>query len=155
MVRGALTALRPAPDADADLLVEWYADPGVSGYWDGETFTREEMLRRLRRPDVEAFIIETDGRPIGYLQAWRDGEDGGLDMFLVPGERGRGLGPDAARALARHLRDDRGWPQVTVDPYMWNESAIRAWRRAGFVDVEERPAGEGHSAPWLLMIWRG
>ena len=39
MVRGALTTVRPATDADADLLVEWHADPDVSRYWDDETFT--------------------------------------------------------------------------------------------------------------------
>ena len=155
VVRGALTTVRPATDADADLLVEWHADPDVSRYWDGETFTREEMLERLARPDVDAFVVEAAGRPIGYLQAWREGEEGGLDMFLVPGERGRGLGPDASRALARHLREERRWPQVTVDPYTWNEPAIRAWRKAGFVDVEERPADDEHSADWLLMVWRG
>ena len=155
MVRGALTTLRPATDADADLLVEWHADPDVSRYWDGQTFTREEMLKRLRRADVEAFVVEAGDRPVGYLQAWREGNEGGIDMFLVPDARGRGLGPDAARAVARHLRDERGWTQVMVDPYAWNESAIRAWRKAGFVDVEQRLPDDEHPAPWLLMIWRG
>ena len=58
-------------------------------------------------------------------------------MFLVPSARGRGLGPDAARALTESLLAS-GWTRVTVDPYAWNEPAIRAWRRAGFVDVETR-----------------
>ena len=48
-------------------------------------------------------------------------DEGGLDMFLVPGARGRGLGPDAARAMADHLLAARGWSRVTVDPYTWNE----------------------------------
>ena len=155
MVRGALTTLRPATDADADLLVEWHADPDVSRYWDGQTFTREEMLKRLRRADVEAFVVEAGDRPVGYLQAWREGNEGGIDMFLIPDARGRGLGPDAAHAVARHLRVERGWTHVTVDPYVWNESAIRAWRKAGFVDLEQRPPDDEHQAPWLLMIWRG
>jgi aminoglycoside 6'-N-acetyltransferase len=154
-VRGALTTVRRATDADADLLVEWHADPEVSRYWDDETFTREEILQRLRRPDVEAFVVEAGGEPVGYLQAWREGDTGGIDMFLVPDARGRGLGPDAARALARHLRDERGWSRVTVDPYASNERAIRAWRRAGFVDAEQRPADDEHPAPWLLMVWDG
>ena len=76
-------------------------------------------------------------------------------MFLVPEARGRGLGPDAARALARHLVDERGWTRVTVDPERWNERAVRAWGRAGFVAVEERPPDDEHGAPWLLMEFRG
>ncbi len=47
------------------------------------------------------------------------------------------------------------WPQVTVDPYLWNETAIRAWRRAGFRDVEERGPDSEHAAPWLLMEFEG
>jgi aminoglycoside 6'-N-acetyltransferase len=155
MVSGALTTLRRATEADANLLVEWHADPEVSRYWDGETFTREEMLQRLRRPDVDGFIVEEGGEPVGYLQAWREGDAGGLDMFLIPEARGRGLGPDAAFALARHLRDERGWTRVTVDPYTSNERAIRAWRKAGFVDAEERPPDDEHTSSWLLMVWDG
>jgi aminoglycoside 6'-N-acetyltransferase len=152
-IRGALTVVRPATVADADLLVAWHADPEVSRYWDDETPDREEVLADLTRPDVDPFIVEADGEPVGYLQSWwEEGEPrrGGIDMFLVPSARGRGLGPDAARALARSLLAD-GWAEVTVDPYTWNEPAIRAWRRTGFVDVERRPADDGHLSEWLLM----
>ena len=151
-IRGERTTLRPATDADVDLLVEWHANPDVARYWDGETFTRAEMLERLRRPDVDAFIVEQRARPVGYVQAWRGDDDGGgLDMFLVPEARGRGLGPDAALALARHLVQEVGWTRVTVDPYASNERAVRAWRRAGFGDVEERPPDDEHQERWLLM----
>src|SRR5437016_6284189 len=103
VVRGRLTSLRPADVADVDGLVAWHADPEVSLYWDDETFTRAEMEGRLARSDVEAWIVEEDGEPVGYLQVHPQG----LDMFLVLAARGRGLGPDAARAMARHLTDER------------------------------------------------
>jgi aminoglycoside 6'-N-acetyltransferase len=156
-LRGELTVVRAATAGDADLLVAWHADPEVARYWDGEAFTREEMLDRLARADVDPFVVEADGEPVGYLQAWHEGDDaeGGIDMFLIPGARGRGLGPDAARTLTRHLRDDRGWRRVTVDPYLWNEAAIRAWRRAGFVDVGERDPDDEHTSRWLLMELAG
>jgi aminoglycoside 6'-N-acetyltransferase len=112
------------------------------------------MRDRLARADVDAYIVEAEGRPIGYLQAWREGDDGGLDMFLVAEARGRGYGPDAARALASALLEER-WTRVTVDPYLWNEPAVRAWRRAGFEPVGERPADDEHTADWLLMEFRG
>jgi aminoglycoside 6'-N-acetyltransferase len=156
-LHGELTQVRSATDGDADLLVAWHADPDVSRYWDGKIFTREEMIVRLRRPRVEAFIVEADGEPVGYVQAWWDEEPaghGGIDMFLIPDARGRGLGPDSARTLARHLREDRGWTRVTVDPYLWNELAIRAWGRSGFIEVERREADDEHTAPWMLMEWR-
>jgi aminoglycoside 6'-N-acetyltransferase len=150
-VRGRLTTVRRAAEDDADLLVRWHADPDVARFWDDEVFTRDEMLARLGRPDVEAFVIEEGARPVGYLQVSAEGDEGGLDMFIVPDARGRGLGPDAARAVALHLRSERGWSRVTVDPYLWNGVAMRAWRRAGFRDVEEREPDSDHTARWLLM----
>jgi aminoglycoside 6'-N-acetyltransferase len=151
-IHGRLTTVRPATEDDADMLVTWHADPDIARFWDDQTFTREEMLERLARPDVDAFVVEADGESVGYIQAWTDdGVSGGIDMFLIPDARGRGLGPDAARALAKHLHDDRGWRPVTVDPYLSNERAVRAWGRAGFVPVEERPPDDDHREPWLVM----
>jgi aminoglycoside 6'-N-acetyltransferase len=147
--------IRLAEVTDAELLVQWHDDPEVARYWDDERFTRDEMIARLERADVEAYIVEADGEPVGYLQVWHEDDAGGIDMFLVSDARGHGLGPDAARAVARHLRDARGWSRVTVDPYLWNEPAIRAWRRAGFRDAGEREPDEEHTARWLLMEFAG
>jgi aminoglycoside 6'-N-acetyltransferase len=154
-----LTTLRPAGEQDVEMLVRWHADPDVRRYWDEETFTPDEVRERLERARVDSFVVEAAGDPIGYLQGWWEDDEplrGGIDMFLVPDARGRGLGPDAARALALHLLQERGWARVTVDPYVWNEGAIRAWRRAGFepVDDREREPDEDHSSPWLLMEFR-
>lgn len=150
-VHGQLTSLRPAGERDVDRLVAWHADPEVSRFWDDETFTRAEMEERLARPDVDAWIVEEAGEPAGYLQTHPEG----LDMFLAPEARGRGLGPDAARAMARHLRDERGYERVTVDPYEWNEPAIRSWGRAGFVEVSSgHPPDEDHVSEWILMEFR-
>jgi aminoglycoside 6'-N-acetyltransferase len=149
-VRGERTTLRRADEGDVDRLVAWHADPDVSRYWDEETFTADELRDRLARPDVEPWIVEVDGEPIGFLQV----HETGLDMFLVPPARGRGLGPDAARAMTRYLLEERGWSRVTVDPYTWNEPALRAWRRAGFVPVSHHPPDDEHTAAWVLMEFR-
>lgn len=154
-IRGELTELRPATPQDADLLVEWHADPEVARFWDGERYTRSELLERLARNNVDPYVVEVQGAPVGYLQVWWDEPGhGGMDMFLIPSARGRRLGPDAARAAADHLVAE-GWTRITVDPYLWNEAAIRSWRAAGFVDVEEREPDEEHTARWLLMEFRG
>jgi aminoglycoside 6'-N-acetyltransferase len=130
-------SLRRATGEDAPLLAAWHSDPEVSRYWDDKTFTIEEVEARLEREAVEAWIVEADGAPVGYLQAWWEDDPprrGGLDGFLVPAARGRGIMPAVARELAQRLLDE-GWEYVTVDPYAWNERAIRAWGRAGFVEV--------------------
>lgn len=152
LVRGRLTRTRPATPGDLDRLVAWHADPDVARYWDDETFTRDELAERLGREDVDAWIVETvAGEPVGYLQTHR----AGLDMFLVPCARGRGLGPDAARAMAEHLLASGTHARVTVDPYEWNDGAVRAWGRAGFVEVSRgHPPDADHSTVWVLMEYR-
>jgi aminoglycoside 6'-N-acetyltransferase len=132
---GLLT--RPAIAADVPMLVRWHADPEVSRYWDDETYTEEQLRGRLEREAVGAYVIEEDGEPVAFLQAWWEPDEprrGGLDGFVIPEARGRGIMPAAARELAERLLAD-GWQYVTVDPYVWNETAIRAWERAGFVEI--------------------
>jgi aminoglycoside 6'-N-acetyltransferase len=141
VIRGERTSLRPASDDDLDLLVGWLADPEVYRWWEGRPLRRDEvadLYTGRRRPEVDPFIIEAEGGPVGYLQVWRGTEtSGGIDMFLVPEARGRGLGPDAARATASFLLDRRGWTEVTVDPVVDNLRAIRAFERAGFSSQRE------------------
>ncbi len=152
-VVGRVTRVRPASDDDIELLVRWWADPETSRYWDGETFTAKEMHARLRRPAVDAWIVETGGDPVGYLQSWWEDDEplrGGLDGFLIPAARGRGLMPDAASALARSLLA-AGWQSVTVDPYAWNAQALRGWANAGFVEVSRHERDDEHDHAWVLM----
>jgi aminoglycoside 6'-N-acetyltransferase len=133
-IRGERTSLRPATDADLALLTRWLTDPEVYRWWDGTPATADDLRRRgytgSRRPQKEPFIVHADREPVGYIQAWAgDADSGGIDLFLVPAARGRGLGPDAARALVRHLLMVHGWRRVTVDPAADNARAIRAWAK--------------------------
>jgi aminoglycoside 6'-N-acetyltransferase len=155
-IRGERTVVRRATLDDADMLAAWHADPDVARFWDGTTYTPEEMLERLERADVDAYIVEANGHPIGYLQAWNDDDVpgvAGLDMFLVPSARDHGLGPDAARALAAWLRGPGGMDHVTVDPYIANARAVRAWEKAGFRGVGKAYPDDDHTQPWFLMLY--
>ena len=46
--------------------------------------------------------------------------------------RGRGVGPDAVRTLARFLFDVRGHHRLVIDPAADNAAAIRAYEKVGF-----------------------
>jgi aminoglycoside 6'-N-acetyltransferase len=112
------------------------------------------MVLRLARPNVDPYIVAHGGEPIGYLQVWFDTaspDEGGMDMFLIPAARGRGLGPDAARTVAQWLLETGRLRRLTVDPYLSNDRAISAWTKAGFQPVKESEADEEHAVPWLLM----
>ena len=158
MIRGDRTSLRPATDDDLDLLVGWLADPEVYRWWEGRPLGRDEvadLYTGRRRPEVEPFLVEADGAPVGYLQVWQGTEtSGGIDMFLVPEARGRGLGPDAARTAARFLLDQRGWTEVTVDPMVDNIRAIRAFEQAGFTPEGEELVDETGKRIMRMVVRR-
>ncbi|MEU2671496.1 GNAT family N-acetyltransferase [Streptomyces sp. NPDC007164] len=142
VIAGDLTCLVPAAEAHLPLLARWFADPAFVRNWGGEPFTREEVAAKYigkRRPAVESFLIVAQAIPVGYVQYAPAGPgQGGIDMVLLPQAQGRGLGPDAARALVRYLHTMLGWNRVTVDPEASNTQAIRAWTKAGFRPVNRQ-----------------
>ena len=152
-IRGTLVTLRRARDRDLDLLAGWFADREFVRWWGGVPLTRDDVARKYigRRPDVDSFIVEQAQTPIGYIQAWRKGDETGIDVVLRPEAQRRGLGIDAVRALACHLSLQRGYSRVTVDPLLANKRAIEAFAKAGF--VPEREWLDHPDGPSLLMVF--
>jgi aminoglycoside 6'-N-acetyltransferase len=156
-IRGERTVLRPLVPDDEDLLLGWLTDPGVYEHWGGAPLDRAAVKAQFtenRDPGWAGFIVEADGRPVGFLQYWHtddrpEADTGGIDMVLLPAERGQGFGPDAARAMVGYLIGERGWRRVTVDPSLDNAAGIRAWARAGFVPDHEAP--DHPDGPSLIM----
>ncbi|MFB8273485.1 GNAT family N-acetyltransferase [Streptomyces sp. NPDC055955] len=136
---GALTRLGSTAEDDVDLLAQWFASPDFVEHWGGVPISRDEVADKYvgrRRPRVESFLVLAQNTPVGYAQYWHAGAtEGGIDMVLGPQAQGRGLGPDAARALLAHLGGTLGWRRVTVDPARGNVRAVRAWEKAGFRQV--------------------
>ena len=108
-LHGRRVTLRPAVDIDADALLAILAEPEVARWW--PTFDRPRVLRELiaEREAEEGFVIELGGRIVGYIQAAEEVDPefrhASIDLFLSSGSQGRGLGPDAIRALAADLID--------------------------------------------------
>jgi aminoglycoside 6'-N-acetyltransferase len=139
-LRGRHVRLRSVSPDDTAVLAAILAEPAVAAWWG--VFDAERVARDLIAgdPDEEGFAIELDGRVVGYIQAVEEIEPdfrhAGIDLFLATDVHGRGLGPDAIRALAAHLIDDRGHHRITIDPAADNVRAIAAYAKVGF-----RPVG--------------
>jgi hypothetical protein len=115
-LHGERAVVRPATPDDVDMLVRWHADPEVAPYWDGKLYSHEQMLTRLARPHVHAYIVELDGEPVGYLQAWfgETDDDDGLDMFLIAAARaGSAPMPRVPLLGTCSAREDGGASQST------------------------------------------
>jgi aminoglycoside 6'-N-acetyltransferase len=76
------------------------------------------------------------GETVGLIQYFEENEPdfrhANIDLFLGEGARGRGLGPDAIRTLARYLVGERGHHRLTIDPAADNAAAVRAYEKVGF-----------------------
>lgn len=138
--------IRLSTPADANRLLTWTNDPEVYTWWEGRPLERKEVEEKYtgkRLPEVIGYIIEQAKVPVGFIQAWQEDDSRGLDMFLSAAAQGQGSGSAVARSLAAHL-SERGWDNITVDPAVQNEKAIRAWARAGFVANGELGDDNGH-----------
>jgi aminoglycoside 6'-N-acetyltransferase len=158
-LRGRIVMLRPPQAADAERLAAILAEPSVAAWWPAFDVDRVTAELIAERADEEGFAIEHEGAVVGYLQIAEETDPefrhASIDLFLATVAQGRGLGPDAIRAAAIHLIDERGHHRLTIDPAADNERAIAAYSKLGF-----RPVGvlrsyqrmaDGHWADGLLM----
>lgn len=149
---------------DADLLRGWLADERVAERYGGRDRIKAEadsITDYLADDEVTRCIVETDGRPIAYVQFYPvlDPTAYGLeanargvwgtDQFIgVPELWGRGFGSRFVRLVAEYLVAN-GAARVVTDPAVANERAVRAYEKAGFVRVKELPGHEVHEGQTL------
>lgn len=157
-LHGAHVALRPARPDDGPALAAIRATPEVSARWGADDIV-DEIAESIDDPELGYLAVVLDGRVVGAIQ-WSESDDpmyrhAGIDLFLDPGVHGRGIGPDAVRALCAHLIDDLGHHRLVIDPAADNEPAIRCYAKVGFRPVgvmrryERGPDGTWHDG--LLM----
>lgn len=134
VLQGERVTLRPVEESDRATLREVLAEPDVRRWWGPRDL--ETAVADLYDDDAQGFAILVDGEIVGYIQYAEETEPdyrhAGIDIFLGRDGRGRGLGPDAIRTLARYLFAERGHHRLTIDPAASNERAIRAYERVGF-----------------------
>ena len=134
-LRGENVLLRPLRPDDLEAIVRIQSEPEVERWWGPPD---EADLRRQADGSGEepAFAIDVGGETVGLIQYFEENEPdfrhANIDLFLGEGARGRGLGPDAIRTLARYLVGERGHHRLTIDPAADNAAAVRAYEKVGF-----------------------
>jgi aminoglycoside 6'-N-acetyltransferase len=135
-LHGDRVILRPIVPADAPRMVEILATPEVARWWPAYDLARFEAEYLEDEPNVVHYAIDLDGVVVGLIQTVEEPEpdfrSAGIDLFLDPAIHGRGLGPDAIRAVVRHLIEHDGHHRITIDPAADNVAAIRAYEKVGF-----------------------
>jgi aminoglycoside 6'-N-acetyltransferase len=148
ILRAQRLLLRPLRESDLPRLLEVVNE----NEWWGETDADD--LRNGGR----AFAIEVDGDLAGWLGFDEENDPdyrfASLDITLAPAYQGRGLGPEALRAVIDWLIG-MGHHRFTIDPAAHNHHAIKAYEMVGFRPVGRlRNYERGRDGNWhdgLLM----
>ena len=131
-IRGESVVLRPLEPADTATLRAIREHPEVHAWWG----PLEDDFPQADEPTSIRFAILLDGELVGMAQFSEEPEPdyrhAEIDLFLDPRVRGRGLGPDAVRALADHLVAERGHHRIVIGAAVDNTAAVRAYEKAGF-----------------------
>ena len=142
-LRGAAVTLRPMTYDDLPQLMRWGSDPDFRHYqWGqkpgefGEKNARAWIERMSRPGDSACWVIERDGRPIGFAN-YRDFHPKGKSAEIgigigEPDLWGKHLGRDALETLVHYLFDELGLHRIGLSVIGFNDRAIWMYKAVGF-----------------------
>jgi RimJ/RimL family protein N-acetyltransferase len=160
VVPGTLVTLRRHVPQNLAAYRRWYADPEIArlARYQQTPMRPEEIERffnaRALGPDALAMAVHetSTGRLIGTCAfSQLDGDNGSALYHITIGERdawGRGYGSEATRLMIDHAFGTLGLHRIALFVFEFNERAIRAYARCGFV-VE----GRSRESVWRDGRW--
>src|SRR5438128_948293 len=134
------------------MLWEWTRRPHVEPWWavwlpDTQAEATREWVAMIEgRSPERGYLITLDSVAIGFIQSYRLaaekemadgiglGEDAvAADLFIADQSLiGKGIGPIVVARFYLRMMDDTGLDIGIIDPEVNNQSAIRAYEKAGF-----------------------
>ena len=149
VLTGRLVTLRRHAPENVAAFRRWYADPEIArlARYQQTPMRPEEIERffaaRVVGPDALAMAVHerTTDRLVGTCAfSQLDGDNGSALYHITIGESdawGRGYGTEATRLMLDHAFGTLALHRIALFVFEFNERAIRAYRRCGFV-VEGR-----------------
>jgi RimJ/RimL family protein N-acetyltransferase len=128
---------------DVPLLMKWGSDPEFRRYqWArkpgvfAETDARAWIERMSRPGDAACWVLEHEGRPIGFAN-YRNHHPKGRSVEIgigigEPGLWGKHLGREALSTLLRYLFDELDLHRVGLSVVGFNDRAIAMYKAVGF-----------------------
>ena len=144
-LQGAHIVLRRHAPENVAAFRRWYADPEIArlARYQATPMRPEEIERffaaRVVGPDTLAMAIHerTTDRLIGTCAfSQLDGDNGSALYHITIGEAdawGRGFGTEATQLMVDHAFGTLGLHRIALYVFEFNERAIGAYRRCGFV----------------------
>ncbi len=146
---GSLVVLRRHVPENVNAFLRWYADPEIArlARYQATPMRPEEIERffaaRVVGPHALAMAVheKATGRLVGTCAfSQLDGENGSALYHITIGESdmwGKGFGTEATQLMLDHAFGTLALHRIALYVFEFNERAIRAYRRCGFV-VEGR-----------------
>ena len=151
MLEGRIVNLRAREMADLERNTRWINDRAVMRFTAArylmssaaeEQWMRERMVGPMTFADTP-FAIETkDGEHIGNTSLFNvSPENRSADFGIMIGEKAywsKGYGSDATQTLLRFAFEEMNLNRVQLDTYEFNDRAIAAYVKCGFVEEARR-----------------
>jgi RimJ/RimL family protein N-acetyltransferase len=141
--------ISPMTEQDARLICDWRYPPPYDCYrWPPWPQMQREK-REFADPDIRAdqylSIREADGTLAAYVQLFPLDRAVRIGLGLRPDLCGHGFGGEVIRLAITEARRRRPRAEIDLEVETWNQRAIRAYQKAGFVmqDQYERRAEHG------------
>ena len=167
--------IRDFTETDLPFMLKWLTDDRVLEYYEGRDarFTIDTLSEHFLEaiPNGFRMLIEYNGSPIGYAQAYRvngemfdeyDYPDNGrivfaMDQFIgEPRCWNKGIGSSFLKMMAAYLKENMAAERVLLDPHQNNSRAIRAYEKAGFKIIKPLPKHEMFEGEkvdcWLMEL---
>jgi RimJ/RimL family protein N-acetyltransferase len=147
LVEGHSVRLRPLRSSDLPLLESWWYDPAINvlntshvrGGLPEATFEMFRGWSANTSPAAAGFCVERkDDRLLaGHVSIWGStpkDRAGTLGVVFGPDFVGHGLGSEAVALMVRYGFLELGLNRVGLQVWAFNNRAISAYRKAGFVE---------------------
>lgn len=160
LIEGETIVLRRHTRDNLAEFLRWYQDPEVSRltrYQDGpmrpEEIERFFLTRAIGADTLAMAIhVKADSRLIGSCAFSQvDGDNGSALFHITIGEHdcwGLGYGSEATALMVDHAFSALNLHRVALSVFAFNERAVRAYTRVGFVDE-----GRAREAIWRDGRW--
>lgn len=155
-IQGKLVTLRPATMQDRRPIFDWLTNSDLTSsmmgppiYADGKIPSWEEFKEDYKeyffdstQPQLgRCFIIEVNGEPVGQInhdRIYPEDKSTELDIWVKSSMyTGKGYGSDALQTLCAFLNVGYSCNKFVIAPSKRNTRAIKAYKKAGFVESAE------------------
>ena len=145
-----MLSLRPRTGDDCPLIVSWVPDAQALYLFAGPRLrwplNVDQLTEGEQAPGHTAWVaINTSSEPVGQFELTTHEGHAHLGRVLLdPAVRGRGLAHELVR-LAVAKAHALGATSIDLNVATGNEPAVRTYKRAGFVETEQRPADDSRT----------